>query len=370
MGRVRIVVLSLALANFSECAAAVDYRVDPVTLQQVVMREGTASRQPATHFLKTVLPIPSSSHARSYRHLLPRGALPDRVLELKVGPRLLFGETVGGHPFAPAFRQILMYWGCAQDAAEGQPRVIAADGVNDGQLAQLLSSSTKPRVVLEGVRPISGPGSVVAYHGEIVPEQWDMRGTHERLGGRVRARFTVGEEGKFLPPVYITRAWISERGAATTHWARVPGATAYFVNVFVQRKPCSDVIVWWSSRIPEAGFLLTQTHPGQEELARLRGGGVLMSPDVEDCAIPGAVIQHATHAIAIQVHAFAPESVIVPRTGEGESGLATVKIAPRATTTVLLVSRVARLELKAGPRMTASAESRRNVRIGKRSAER
>jgi len=370
MGRVRILFLSLALANFSECAAATDYRVEPVTLQQVVMHDGTASRQPATHFLKTVLPIPSSSRARSYRHLLPRGALPDRVLELKVGPRFLFDKTVGGHPFEPAFKRILMYWGCAQEAAEGQPRVIEADGVNDGQLAQLLSSSAKPRVVLEGVRPISDPGSVVAYHDEIVPEQWDMRGTHELLIGRARARFTVGEEGKFLPPVNITRAWISERGAAMIHWARVPGATAYFVNVFVQRKARSDVVVWSSSRIPEAGFLLTQTHPGQEELARLRGDGVLMSPDVEDCAIPGAVVQHATHVIAIQVHAFAPESVVVPRTGEGEPGMAAVKIAPRATTTVLLVSRVAQIELKAGPRMMTSADSRRNSRSGKRSVER
>ena len=120
-------------------------------------------------------------------------------------------------------------------------------------------------------------------------------------------------------------------------WERVPGAAAYFVNMYVHPSKSPVALVWTSSRVPETGFALTERHPGGGELIRLRNEGVLMHDDSLACTIPSVVTRYRDHAMSIQVHAFGAETVIAPASGRERSPATAVRIAPRATTTTLLL---------------------------------
>jgi hypothetical protein len=163
-----------------------------------------------------------------------------------------------------------------------------------------------------------------------------MRGLHEVRAGLNRTQFMVGEQSDFLAPINITEARVSDRGA-TVRWEGVPGAIAYFVNMYVHPARSPVALVWTSSRVPETGFALTERHPGGDEMIRLLNEGVLMRASSHECMIPSIMTRYRDHAMSIQVHAYGSETVI-PATSMEEGGLArTIRIAPRATTTSLLL---------------------------------
>jgi len=87
--------------------------------------------------------------------------------------------------------------------------------------------------------------------------------------------------------------------------------------------------------VPEAGWILAQSHPGGENLERLQSKGILLGPDVDSCTVPGLVVRHAPYALVVQVHAYGAE---VEAKGKSESRAAasSIRIAPRSTSSLFL----------------------------------
>jgi hypothetical protein len=329
--------LALALANFSAWAAAGAYHVEPYTAQQISVDDAGTSHPLTERFLTLMLSDVGGNAEGKYEHSLPSREDSIRPVALKAKPRSLFeGSLARRHPFEPSLTRILMYWGCGQQTGKGQPKVIKRDALNDEQLTRLLAPSPRSSDSSGGLEQVSRAERLVAYYNARMPERTQMHGTHELRSDSTRTRFTVGEEGEFLPAVTITQVRVSDAGDATIRWDRTGSAVAYFANLYIQRMNSADVIIWTSSRIPEAGYLLSQAHPGADEVLRLRNKGVLMHKDAQECTIPSAVIRHAAHAMAVQVHAFGPETVIAATSSELERPSTTVRVVPRATTTILL----------------------------------
>jgi hypothetical protein len=308
------------------------YRLEPFTLQQSI-RHGEGEAQRLTgRFLTMTLSLMARSNAARYEHLLPAGPDEPQAFALKVKAGFFLDRNAPlGHPFEQPLSKILMYWGCGEKAGGGQPKVFDAAEFDD-QLARVLTSSM----------PATHAGSrrqrdeAVAHRNALFPEGAGMRGLHEVRAGINRTQFMVDEQSDFLAPINITEARVTDRGA-TVRWERVPGASAYFVNMYVHPARSPVALIWTSSRVPETGFALTERHPGGTEMIRLLDEGVLMRANSHECTIPPVMTRYRDHAISIQVHAFGPETVIHAASRE-EVGLArTIRIAPRATTTSLLL---------------------------------
>jgi len=56
------------------------------------------------------------------------------------------------------------------------------------------------------------------------------------------------------------------------------------------------------------------------------------------CTIPSIVTQHRAHAMSIQSHTFRAETVATPTAKEERGSATTIRVAPRVTTTVLLLN--------------------------------
>ena len=339
---VRLVLALPLLASLASCSAWAPpghYRLEPLTVQQMEINRESSPGKPAERFLTLMLPVAAGNVSTSYEHLLPQQPTPSHPLALKVRPLFFFeGSLARSHPFEPSLRHILIYWGCGEVAGKGQPRVINVDAVDDEQLTQLLAPSPNPTDSPGRLGVVSEAHRGVAYYSARIPEQAEVRGSHELRAGPTRTRFTVGEQGDFLPPVAITRVRGPDQGGTTIRWERTPGALAYFANMYVQRSNGPIAVIWTSSRVPEAGYLLSQGHPGGDELTRLLEKGVLMHADTQECTIPSAVMQHASHAMAIQVHTFGPETAIPATSSDMGLPSLAVRVAPRASTTILLLN--------------------------------
>jgi hypothetical protein len=61
----------------------------------------------------------------------------------------------------------------------------------------------------------------------------------------------------------------------------------------------------------------------------------LLGLDADSCVVPARATRHAGGALVIQVHAYAPEIEI--RSRSDPLGAASVKVAPRGTTSVLVI---------------------------------
>lgn len=327
-----VLLVVLAAAKNPAWAEQGLYRLEPFTLQQSIRNGAGEAQRLSGRFLTMTLSAMAGSSTARYEHLLPPGPddHPPFALNVRAG-FFLDRNAPLGHPFEQPLSKIVMYWGCGEKPGNGQPKVFDAAEFDD-RLTQALTSS-RPAMHAGSRRR---PDEAVAHRNTLFPDGAGMRGLHEVRAGLSRTQFMVGEQSDFLAPINITEARLSDRGAMV-RWERVPGAAAYFVNMYVHPARSPVALVWTSSRVPETGFALTERHPGGDEMIRLLNEGVLMQANVYECAIPPVMTRYRNHAISIQVHAFGAETVIPPASKE-ERGLArTVRIAPRATTTSLLL---------------------------------
>jgi hypothetical protein len=334
------VIVVLSLTNFSTWAGEDLYRLEPFTLQQSI-HDAQGNVQAVTgRFVTMALPVMKRGSGLRYEHMLPTGhERPGPPIVLKVKPRFFFDRNAPfSHPFERPLSRILLYWGCGENPGKGQPQVIETAGFDDDQLARHLAQMVRSSMPGRHSAEKRGPDEAIAYHSAPLPKGAEMQGLHELHAGLKRTQFRVGGNGDFLEPITVSDAYLSDRGSATVRWQPVPGASAYFVNLYVHPSKSPVAVIWTSSRIPEMGFVLSEHHPGGAEVSRLRDEGVLMQADNRECTIPSAVTQYRDYAIAIQVHAFGTETVIAPESGGVAGPASAIHITPRATTTILLLN--------------------------------
>lgn len=58
--------------------------------------------------------------------------------------------------------------------------------------------------------------------------------------------------------IEIDGVQLTESGALKVKWRGDPSAAGYFVNVFIQHKGSPQVVIWTSSKVAEAGWMLSR----------------------------------------------------------------------------------------------------------------
>jgi len=312
--------------------------LEAFTLQQIDMRARGSAHQAPARFLTLMLAVGAGAKASGLVHVLPTPVLDSRRLALELRPIEWFaGSLAHRHPFERPFKRVLLYWGCTEQASAGQPRVIDAGKVDDQQLSRLLA----PRPGFGPYSTISeqaaaGNLSAVAYRNVLMPPGARIEGVHELHAGGDRMEFSVDAAAEFPAPIAITDARVTPSGSAIVRWQGPTGAMAYFATLYAHPGNSPDVIIWTSSRVPEAGYLLSQGHPGAEALLRLRNEGVLMPPEQRQCTVPSAVTRRAAQVLTLQLHALGEETMQPVIAETAPVAVATVRVATRATATIVL----------------------------------
>ena len=207
-------------------------------------------------------------------------------------------ETVEEQPTMPERPRgrMLIYWGCGEHAAPGQPLVIDFSKIGAGQ--------PLPHFPFIPVRH-QNPPSAGRYktYGE-----WPNGRTQERpptlLAGAHGVhgnyspdiKFTLPPNRDYMPPLMIDAGTKTPAGATLIAWQPVAGATGYFAAMFGASpgKEGDATIIMWSSSAQQTfagGGLLDYLAPG--EVKRLIGQKAVMPSEQTKCAIPAEVTSGA-----------------------------------------------------------------------------
>lgn len=243
-------------------------------------------------------------------HFMPQGA------GLGASVRLLPLERGTAEPVDPRFEQptgrLLLYWGCSERAAPGQPVVIDFSKLAKGEVPAGLYMSP---IDLPGDWQVTEANSrtyTTWPHGK---DDKQVTGKASLLGGhRIASNyskeiaFDLAED--FMPPLAAsTRA--NQAGGYGLSWAGLSKATGYYAWAMGAKdarggKPVE--MVWWASSKQQAfgGPLWDWISPAG--VRRLIDAGAVMPPEQRDCAIPAEVVKAAGEAMVVNLQAYGPQA--------------------------------------------------------------
>ncbi|MCC7083058.1 MAG: hypothetical protein IT530_20520 [Burkholderiales bacterium] len=324
--------LTLATTVLAQDASV--YAISPHTARQLHWRDGRIQSIEGTVFLGLRLAPVQGAAPERYTHLLPPHISPKASVELPVRAlNALDTELARAHPFEFPFARVLVYWGCGDTPGKGQPRIYLNDP-DQARLSRKLAPSPEPTARDRHLIALPKERRHQAAAEARIDTPSMLEGDHALLGPASRHDFRIAPERGFLPPIDIVRASIVRGAGARVEWSAVPGATAYFASTFVQHAGSRDVVVWTSSRVPEAGWLLARGHPGEEAVKRLLARGVLLASDATTCTLPPAVVRHTPGTLVYHLSAFGSESTV---RADGPPPAAPIEVQVRARTTATIM---------------------------------
>lgn len=227
---------------------------------------------------------------------LKTGALP------LLASRVAAAKEAGG-PLDRVKGKIMIYWGCGEKAAPGQPLVIdlaQTAGGKGSRIPEGLRSATKPTPASHAryaewpnrsTRSNTVTGSLVGDHalqGADLPE----------------IRFTLSPTQDFLPPLALSTA-AGVGGSTRIAWRPVTGAKAYFATMIGGGDNRDDNVVMWTSGAVPAAALMPD-FLSNDEIARQLDRKVLLPASATGCVVPREVVAASPMGM-LNVSAFAGE---------------------------------------------------------------
>jgi len=207
--------------------------------------------------------------------------------------------------------RMLIYWGCGETIRKGQPRVLDTEKMSLAEFGKAMGG----RVAARHIPP--SPDSSRGYaewpnekDRTPVPKNSSLVGAHLVHGNYLPdMRFAIGSGHDFMAPVAFTSVKGSPADSFRFQWRPIPTATGYFATAMGHEEKTGTMIIWSSSEIAEPGYALMDYLP-QEEVRRMIREKVVMSPSVNQCAIPRGVFKDAEGGI-LQFIAYGDELNIV-----------------------------------------------------------
>lgn len=267
---------------------------------------GRAPSTSARHSLRLQLSSNQGAPAApSAEHLPPAGLRAGQRLPL-VTPPVAPKASADGHAAERPKGRILLFWGCGDQARQGQPAVVdiarptAIPGLIQG-LAALLDTPPGPG----GGRTYGEWPNARAGGGQI-PMDGSLVGEHLVRGNYLpEIRFRIDPGQDFLPPLELTGTSPTAKGVTPLAWREVTGARGYLA-AFVGADERGDTVIWTSSEVPlMAGQ--PPDHLSPDSLARLVAQKVVMGPQARGCVVPAQVVKTAPAAM-LRVVAYGGEA--------------------------------------------------------------
>jgi hypothetical protein len=274
-------------------------RPDMASMMSMMNGGGASASHTLNLRLASRTPAPGAPRAE---HLIPASLGMGQSLPL-VTPQRSAPERGDMGSYQPRGR-MLIYWGCGDHVAAGQPLTFDFAQIASGKVPENIRKMSE-MMARRGITGRSGPTSAPGFgewpnreDGRAVPPGGSLLGAH-----RVQANysppiaFSLGAGQDFMAPMRM-----SEAGAGLVRWAPVPGATGYALAMFGSSGN-GDVIMWNSAR--SASFAaLDYLSPG--EVARAITAGSALPPSTTECMIPAEVTRAVPAGMVMGV-AYGPE---------------------------------------------------------------
>jgi hypothetical protein len=261
------------------------------------------------HGARTAPVAPVTPAQAQADHFMPQGAglgQAVRLLPIKREP----GTPMEGSSEQPSGR-LLLYWGCSERAAPGQPVII--------DFAKIAKGQVPPGLYMNGVDlpddwRITDTNSRTyttwpnGRESREVPSSSSLLGAH-RIASNYSKEISFNLAEDFMPPLVAgTRA--AQAGGYTLAWGGLARATGYYAWAMgakdVRGSKTPDM-VWWASSKQQAfgGPLWDWISPAG--VRRLIDAGTVMPPEQRECAIPAEVVKAAGDGMMVNLQAYGPQ---------------------------------------------------------------
>jgi hypothetical protein len=191
--------------------------------------------------------------------------------------------------------RMLIYWGCGEQAGQGQPYVVDFARMAQGEVPQGLIGR---RINVQRGPSISRSRTYGDWpnqrDSQRVPRDGSLRGEHTVKGNySPDIRFALTDKYDFMEPVNLAMA--QSGGGIKLSWNSVANAHGYFASAMGGKEGTEDVVYWSSSNSREFGEqLLTWLAPG--EVARLVTEKVVLPTATTECIVPAQFVAAAPAA--------------------------------------------------------------------------
>jgi hypothetical protein len=264
----------------------------------------------AQHMLNLYLASKEKAAAPEASHLIPPAMQMGASLPLIAPKAAKPVEAAPGMPasFQPPKGRMLIYWGCGEHAAAGQPTVIDFSNLAAGKMPPGFASMMSAIHAAQPPRPGQSPG-----YGEW-PNDKDSRplppGSSLVGAHRIEANysppiaFSMGAGQDFMPGLGLREAGALPSGAVPLAWTPPAQATGYALSMF-GATPSGDMIVWSSAS--KASAFPNMDYLSPKQVKELVAGGAALSPATSQCTIPAEVVK-ASPAGMVMMIGYGPEA--------------------------------------------------------------
>lgn len=181
--------------------------------------------------------------------------------------------------------RMLIYWGCGEHAAAGQPVIIDFATLSAGKVPAGFATGSLPTM-----SPPS-PANHVSYgewpnaRSEVtVPPSGKLAGAHAVRGNYTPPiQFTITPDQDFLPPVVLDSQSPGPSGAVPLSWRQIAGAKAWLVSTMGATKK-GDVVLWTSATSQIMAMSLD--YVPQDAIPGLVQKGTLLPGTATQCTVP------------------------------------------------------------------------------------
>ena len=240
-------------------------------------------------------------------HLIPPGLQMGGSLPLLTPERV---EAPQEHPMMPAQFQrpkgrMLIYWGCGEHVASGEPTIIDFSKIAPGQMPPGMEAMANMAHVQSG--PTSAPGFGRWPNDRDrrpVPAGGSLVGPHKvEANYAPTIAFTLGAGEDFMPALGLRDAGALPSGASRLQWQSAATATGYALAMFGAAGN-GDVVMWTSAKsaqMPAMDYLA----PG--EVKRLVAAGSVLPPSANECILPAEVAAAVPMGMVMMI-GYGPEA--------------------------------------------------------------
>jgi hypothetical protein len=217
-------------------------------------------------------------------------------------------ETVPGMPqnWERPKGRMLIYWGCGEHVAAGQPTVIDFAKLAAGQMPPAFATMAKMAQSAMGPRAGSHPsfGEWPNHRdSRAVPATGSLVGSHKvQANYAPPIAFTLAQD--FMPALGLAEGGALPSGATPLNWQQAPGASGYALWMFGAAGN-GDIIMWSSAK--SASMMANQDYLSPAEVTRQIAAGTVLPPSASQCILPAEVSQAAPQGVVSMI-GYGPEA--------------------------------------------------------------
>ncbi|MGE5563038.1 MAG: hypothetical protein ACM3ZV_06970 [Bacillota bacterium] len=241
-------------------------------------------------------------------HLIPQGLQMGASLPLLTPAR---EETPEAKPdgmpanFQRPKGRMLIYWGCGEHVAAGEPTVIDFSKIEPGKVPPGMAAFASM------ARTRSGPTSAPGFgrwpnerDSRQVPVSGSLLGAHKvEANYAPPIAFSLGAGQDFMPALGLREAGALASGASRLAWQQAPTATGYALALFGANEK-GDVVMWSSAKsaqMPAMDYL------APAEVKKLVAAGSVLPPSANECVLP-AEVAAASRSGMVMMIGYGPEA--------------------------------------------------------------